>query len=227
MLRQMSRRQHIEVALNDTDGARELANILGPNEVSVNVPVPLEPSEVSKILEKAPKLLDEEYIALLHYLQCTGRPYRSFDNFPHPSNALILPPQAQHPLRLKRDGRTFSCERSHKGNSAIQYYNPLAQAHDTGSIQAIWRLPLDGLLHTFIVVRPHQALSTHEEAQAPFIHYPGFMSRIVDMVSSAKLAIIEPNHIITHLTTFKRPAGTYGIGRDTLVVCWALNRGRR
>lgn len=56
------------------------------------------------------------------------------------------------------------------------------------------------------------------------------MTRIVDAEASkedSELVVIEPAHIVTHLTTFHRPAGTYGIDKDILVVCWALNRGRR
>ena len=64
---------------------------------------------------------------------------------------------------------------------------------------------------------------------APFERYPGFMTKIVDAAPSDDnaLVIIEPTHIITHLTTFQRPEGTYSIQQKTLVICWALNRGRR
>ncbi|KAF8229579.1 hypothetical protein L208DRAFT_1156953, partial [Tricholoma matsutake] len=110
-------------------------------------------------------------------------------------NAIILPPQAQHLLQVHHDECTFSCEKSHKGNTAIKFYNPLTQAHDTGFIQNIWRLPLEGIMHTFIRVCSHQSLSTQEERQAPFIHHPGFMVRIVDALPSNNLSIIEPVHI--------------------------------
>ncbi|KAF8223396.1 hypothetical protein L208DRAFT_1316953, partial [Tricholoma matsutake] len=139
----------------------------------------------------------------------------------------ILPPQAQHLLQVHHDECTFSCEKSHKGNSAIKFYNPLMQAHDIGFIQNIWRLLLEGIMHTFIRVLSHQSLSTQEERQAPFIHHPGFMVQIVDALPSNNLSIIEPVHIITHVTTVQWPVGTYGIGRKVLVVCWAPNRGRQ
>jgi len=82
-------------------------------------------------------------------------------------------------------------------------------------------------MHSFIVVCPHRPLSTVEEEQAPFCHYPGFLTRVVDVLPSDDLVIIELTHIITHLTTFQRQAGTYGVDRDALVICSALNRGRR
>ncbi|KAF8228255.1 hypothetical protein L208DRAFT_1292483, partial [Tricholoma matsutake] len=77
----------------------------------------------------------------------------------------------------------------------------------------IWRLLLEGIMHTFIRVCSHQSLSTQEERQAPFIHHPEFMVRIADALPSNNLSIIEPVHIITHVTTVQQPAGTYGIGR--------------
>lgn len=225
MLRQMSRRAHVDALLHIENDLKDLCNILEP--AVDGPPVSLKSTEVADVLAKAPQLVEVDYNDLLHYLHQTGRPYRAYSDLPHPPNAIILPPQAQHVLQVHRDECTFSCERSHKGNSAIQFYNPLTQAQDTGFIQNIWRLPLEGMMRTFIRVRSHQSLSTQEERQAPFIHYPGFMTRIVDALASNHFSIIEPAHIITHVTTLQRPAGTYGIGRGVLVVCWAPNRGRR
>lgn len=82
-------------------------------------------------------------------------------------------------------------------------------------------------MHPFVLVSPHCPLSVVHEGQAPFQHYQGFKTQIVDAEPSQTLIIIEPDHIISHLTTYQRPKNTYGIPRDTLVVCWALNRGRR
>jgi len=50
------------------------------------------------------------------------------------------------------------------------------------------------------------------------------MSNVIDTHSMEEPVIIEPNHTVTDLTTFRRPKG---IQKETLVVCWALNRGRR
>jgi hypothetical protein len=228
MLCQMSRQARVDALLHSENHLKELCDILEPGDMAMDDhPVPLQPTEVADILAKAPCLLEVDYNSLLDYLHQTGRLYRAFSDLPHPPNAIILPPQAQHLLQVHRDECTFSCEKSHEGNSAIKFYNPLTQAHDTGFIQNIWRLPLEGIMHTFIRVRSHQSLSTQEERQAPFIHHPGFMVHIVDALPSNNLSIIEPVHIITHVTTVQRPAGTYGIGRKVLVVCWAPNRGRQ
>ena len=230
MLRQMSRRARLDAMLSDAtaDESHELARLLKSAYGIVDAPnTSLKPSDIATILMKAPKLEDTEYTALLYYLQSTGRPHRAFNNFPHPPNALILPPQAERPYQVKHGQHTFSCRQSHLGNSAIQFYNPLTQAHDTGFIQTIYQLPLGGSMQTFIVVCPHQPLPPVEEQKAPFHNHPGFMTRIVDALPSDGLVIIEPTHIVIHLTTFSRPKGTYGIDQETMVICWALNRGRR
>lgn len=227
MLRQMSRRTHIDSLLHEGDKlSKKLAEILEPGDPSA-VMTSLDPAEEAAFLAKAIKFSMEDYSALLQYLHSTGKQYRNFQNIPHPPNALVLPPYATHPLQFHWGNNTFSTQNSHEGNSAIQFYNPLTQNQDTGFIHTIWTLPLESVLHTFIVVHCHRELSAVEEGQAPFKHYTGFMARIFDALPSQNFVIIEPTHIITHLTTFRRPAGTYGIQKETVVVSWALNRGRR
>jgi hypothetical protein len=235
MLRQLSRRGRVDAMLKDglTSGdalSNGLAQILQEKEESADYAHrPVSPAQIAEILKKAPVLPSEQYAALLQYLQLTGRQYRDFRELPHPPNALILPPRAELPLQMHRGDCTFSCQKSHEGNSAIKFYNPYSREYDTGFIELIWRIPLEGAMETFLVVRPHRRLPFLSEADAPFERYPGFMTRIVDAapLDDTALQIIEPTHIITHLTTFRRPERTYSIPQKTLVICWALNRGRR
>jgi len=229
MLRQISRRGRLEALLQDKqdEASQNLAPILAPENLSGGGPPGvLKPSETAKFFTKALMLPDADYDALVNYLQFTGRPYRHWKNLPYPPNPRILPTRAEFPPQVSQNGHTYSCERSHRGNSAIYFYNPLTQQYRTGFIQSIWRLPLEGSISTFIVVQPHRSLPPQEETKAPFLQYSGFRAQIFDQQPSNELVIIEPTHIITHLTTFKRPAGTYGINGHTLVVCWALDRGK-
>ena len=234
MLRQLSRRGCVDAMIKDGlpgDDALSngLAEILQEKEKPADYAhSPVSPAQVAAILKNAPILPPEQYIALLQYLQVTGRQYRDYRQLPHPPNTLILPPRAEPPLQMHRGDRTFSCQKSHEGNSAIQFYNPYSREYDTGFIEIIWRIPLEGAMETFLVVRPHRRLPFLSEAEAPFERYPGFLTKVVDAASldDNALQIIEPTHIITHLTTFRRPEGTYSIPQKTLVICWALNRGR-
>lgn len=228
----MSRRARVDATLFDNKEMQSLGAILDPDSYSVienNDQLKINPEDQALFLSKGTLLEKDHYRALLQYFHLNGRAhYRAFDQFPHPQNSVVVPPQAQFPLQIHRDECTFSCQKSHYGNSAIQFYNPATQLHDTGFIQIIWHLPLENIMHHFIVVQPHKPIAKNEEKMAPYIHYPGLSSRIVDSCPPTNhLVIIEPKHIITHLTTYKRPASTYGIGRETLIVCWALNRGRK
>ncbi len=106
------------------------------------------------------------------------------------------------------------------------FYNTSTQSQDTGFIEEILTLELQGISRNFFIMRPHVTLSAVEENQAPFIHLdPRYSTKIVDCALAEKVVIIELHHIITHLTAFQRPTGTYGIQKKTLVICWALNRG--
>lgn len=232
MLRQMTRRARVEALLHDSKDSdlHKLATILDPlySSLTNNNPTILSGAEQAHILAQGIMLTDTEYRALLQYLHLTGRPdYRAYDNYPHPLNSVILLPQVQSPLQIHRGECTFSCKKSHKGNSAIQFYNPLTQSNDTGFIHALWKLPLEGFMRCFVVVHAHKPLPEAQEGKAPYVHFNGFQSKIVDVEPSNNLIIIEPDHIITHLTTFERPVNTYGINSKTLVICWALNRGRK
>ncbi|KAJ6632494.1 hypothetical protein B0H10DRAFT_1771289, partial [Mycena sp. CBHHK59/15] len=183
-------------------------------------------SEVAKILAAAKDLSQERYTMLLEYLNSIGQPWRSWDQIPHPTGSLVLYPRAMQPQQFKADGWTFSCHKSHKGNSGIQFKNPIGLTPLTGFIEEIWQMPLQNHMQTFILVRTHKALPNSLAARTPFVSMPYFSVAAVDAAPSSELCVIEPRHIITHLTIYKRPKGTYGINRDILVVCWALNRGR-
>lgn len=225
MITQMSRRGRLDAMLYDNDDTQALANILQSDDLSnKNIKKPDLPHEND--YKNAISLTKDEYFALLHYLQTFGQPYRPAHQFPHPENALILPTSVNKPLQLHEGHHTFSCKMSHKGNSAIKFYDPSTNNHDTGYIESIWTMELQGVLRRFFVVRPHLPLPITEQNKAPFIHLDArYSTKIVDSGLGERLVIIEQRHIITHLTVLPRPVGTYGIERKTLVICWALNRG--
>ena len=164
MLHQMSCRGRVDAVLKDglTSGDSSsggLAQILQPKEASVDyAPSPVSPAEVAAILKKAPDLPLCHYNALLFYLQSTGRQYRHLHHVPHPQNAVILPPRAERPLQMRRGDCTFSCQRSHEGNSALTFYKPHSQESESGFIGLFRRTPLEGGMETFLVVRPHLRL---------------------------------------------------------------------
>ncbi len=232
MLLQMSRRAHVEAALRDNEELKPLHGIFTPSSASADNPSRLSDTEQAEYLSKGSKLSTGEYNALGEYLLSTDREYRSVysqsDGIAATQEDRFLPPTVHTRTEVLVDGRTFSIRQSHEGNSAVQYANPSNQESETGNIEAIWQLPLNHCIHTFFVVRPHQPLPPNEEQLAPFAQFhERYATRIVDSNPSNQHLILEQQHIHTHLSTYRRPAGTYGIPRETLVVCWALNRGRR
>lgn len=233
----MARKGRLEAHLRDrssqdsetSDSTSKLAKILEPDNAYSESPAkPLTPSEVADILGKGKDLSAWEYNTILQYLNSLGQPWRSNKDIPHPTGALILPPVAKPLLTYKMDQYTLRCKKSNKGNSAIHFKNPSANlARTTGDIQRIWQIPLEGHMQTFLVVEIHKSLSLRDQWKTPYFSMPFFESILVDATASGILCIIEPQHILTNVTVLKRPKGTYGINRDTLAICWALNRGRR
>lgn len=230
MLKQMARLCRLLALLHDNEFGgpleKDLARILEPGDKTKPVhPKELDSSNIALFLSKALELGQDEYNLIKQYLNDAGSPYHSYMDFPHPEHALILPPNAKRLTELHDNGRTYSRSSSHSGNSAIHFYNRKTQDRMTGAIESILEIPLEGFLRKFILLRPHRALSDLDTMCTPYPQFPRMRTKVVDTVLSDSILVIEPQHIITHLTTFKRPAGTYGIPTETLVICWALDRG--
>lgn len=230
MLRQMARLCRLLALLHDNESGdsldQSLASILEPADQSkLTVLKELTSADTALILSKAPQLKPKEYSLIQEYLHSTGRPYRSYTDFPHPEFALILPPNATRLTEFNDNGHTYSCSSSHIGNSAIQFYDKSTQGQLTGVIDTIWEIPLEGFLRKFILVHTHLELDNSDAMLTPYPQYPRMMTKAVKAVLSEDIVVIEPQHITTHLTTYKRPSGTYEIQQDILVICWAMNRG--
>ncbi len=235
MLRQVSRRCRLLALLRDkadSDSTTStFADILEPEYSTVRKSLSreLKSGEVTQFLGKAPHMTPNEYTQVKDYLNFTGLPYRAYTNLPHPEHALVLPPTAARPLGISHGGygREYSCSSSHPGNSHIEFNHPQTHTRGTGSIQLILETPLEGFIRPFLFVQPHKALEIQEERRTPFYQRPWLKSRTVDIILDDNVFVMEPQHIITHLTTLERPAGTYGIKQKFQVVCWGLDRRRK
>jgi hypothetical protein len=225
MIGKVVRRGRLEAYLSEdqfTRGpARDLARILDPNLAAPSkTPKKLNTSEVAKILSTAVDLLPDEYQNLLQYLRSTGQPWRDNMDTPHPEGALILPPLAMQPPEFTLDGRIYSCRHSHLGNSAIQFKHPADSRVLTGFINTVWEIPLLGHMQTFLVIEIHRPLPNTILSGLPCTSLHWFKTSVVDARPSGNMCIIEPRHILTHLTIYKRPKGTYGINyREILTIC--------
>ncbi|KAK6992495.1 hypothetical protein R3P38DRAFT_2569594, partial [Favolaschia claudopus] len=107
--------------------------------------------------------------------------------------------------------QVFSRRNSIGGNSHIQFQDPETNTIQTGFIDEIWQIPIEGHLRTFILVQKHKVLPAVLLAKTPYPSFPLFQSTGVDAAKSDRFCIIEPWHILTHLTTYRCCKRTYGI----------------
>ncbi|KAJ7055281.1 hypothetical protein C8F01DRAFT_994467 [Mycena amicta] len=184
-------------------------------------------SDVSIFLSQRQHALStKEYETIMDYLLLIGEPWlhwlgrRSSEGIlrlPDPAHRnIILPPRAKRLSQFIQDDHTFSILPSHEGNSLIQFLDPLApqwqRSTTTGSIQLILQIPMSGFMRTFIFINPHLELSAS----------PDLMTTVVKALPEHVVKVIEPRHIISHLSAKRCPAGLYD-QEEVLVVCSALN----
>ena len=228
----MCRQMRLAALLHNVDNPKgalgKLHNILstGQREIS-SLDKDLSTIELGLFLSKAPRLEQTEYAVLFQYLNQTGRPCRVYTDIPHPENAVVLPPTAKQLREFVVKSITYSCYSSHPGNSSIQFYDWFTQSNRTGCIRKIFQIPLKNRLHIFFLIEEHSFLPPEEEQKAPYLICPQLKSKIVAATPSARFYIIEPIHIITHLTTLPLTEGAFGIPDKTHIICWALNRGKQ
>lgn len=130
------------------------------------------------------------------------------------------------PSEIILQDKTYSCELSHLGNSAIQFdmYQNNHMVRRTGFIQFIWCMPLQEQLRTFLLVALHKKLSATEAEKSPFHEFPQMDTFLADATPSDEFCIIEPDQIVSHVIAYKHPHGTFMIQHEILVVCTALAR---
>ncbi|KAJ7715631.1 hypothetical protein B0H16DRAFT_1805033, partial [Mycena metata] len=231
MLRDMTRLCRLLAFLEDSEsdiaGMDVFARILEPRNPQSTTQVVNDSEQATYLHTRATPLESEIYEMILKYLNSSGHlgQWQShLGGFHHP-RALVLPPLAKRCASFYEKGRLYS--RKDPGN-LIQFHHKLENMHRTGVIHSIFEIPLQGKLQKFILVAPHNDLSEEEVAETPYdpSRYPRFLSKIVEVQPSANLLLIEPEHIITHITAHKVSGQDFGIERELLLVCWALDRGR-
>ncbi|KAF7311213.1 hypothetical protein MKEN_01022800 [Mycena kentingensis (nom. inval.)] len=230
MLRQMTRRCRLLALLHSQEfenpALRSLAQLLEPSASALAAARELSDAERIEFLSRAPRMSTAEYKTLLQYLNCPTPVYVSWLSWPdRDHHSMILPPNAKRLREYHEGDRTYSCQTSHSANSLIQFRVPNDGTLATGVIDTILEVPLHGFLRKFLLVRRHRPLDI---SLTPYAKYPRFMTGVVAAEPYKSLTVIEPKHVLTHLSAWARPANTYtGIREKFLVVCWALNRGRK
>lgn len=222
----------------DNKALQGLDDILDPPDPkSLWTPIELNEEQLAKFLAKKSRDIPKPlYTLILDYLASVGedklscygtRNTAGAITLPNPEyQSMILPPRGKHCLKFQVEKRTYRCSASHAANTLIQFYDPGTYPKEkqtsTGVITSIFQIPLDNTLRTFVVVHRHRPLPIQF-----FADHPELMTAIVDSDPEADGIVIEPHQVITHLTTWKRPADIYHTKKPVLTVCWALNRGHQ
>ncbi|KAJ3857072.1 hypothetical protein EV368DRAFT_61194 [Lentinula lateritia] len=150
----------LEASLHDNQytnpATQKLAEILEPKDVFafMHNPETMTGQQIAKLADGT-VLSKDHYAILLKYLNNSGREYKSaYTNSRYPLGTLILPTIAQNHTQIPFNNSTYSCYKSHEGQSHIQFYIPggYGGAWETGYIETIWELPLEGVKHTFLLV---------------------------------------------------------------------------
>jgi hypothetical protein len=177
---------------------------------------------------KSKTLSPEIYDLILEYVNTILLfSFRHFKQIPHPMDANILPRIAVQSNNLKHKERNYTTFSMHSGNSSICYKCKNGDIN-AGFIISIWSQVLVRQLHTFVVVSPHEILSTADQELNPYKSRPGFLSAIVYSQKSEphKQIVIEKEQIISHVAYYIRPPGTFGIKAGTMILINSLNRNR-
>ena len=236
MLQQMARLcqflAYLEIHKSEDPEIDSFIDILVPEEGTQGVTIqPINDSEQAAFLvDKATDLDPRTYDLILQYLNATGHLGQYHSNTTSVNlhlHALVLPPRAKHCAQFHQDGHIYSS--SHAFNSRIQFYDRQIKAYRTGVINSIFEIPLQWNLRKFILVQPDQDLPEVEVRGTPHdpMLHPDFKTKLVEVEPSEDILVVEPEHIITHLSALKINGEIFGIRREICVVCTALNRERK
>jgi hypothetical protein len=232
MLRQMARRCRLLAYLHNSEFQdpvlKSFADILDIKDTTKTEETKeLDSFAVAGYLSKARKMTAKEYKSILSYLNSVGETALSWLSYPDIDHQeMILPPNAKRLRQYHENKCTYSRNSSHHSNSLIQFRIPNSDEPPvTGVIQTILEIPLRGFLRKFVLVAPHRPIDI---SSTPYSCFPRLKTTLVEVEPYKTLLVIEPKHVITHVTSRIRPARTYpGVKKHFMVVCWALNRGRK
>jgi hypothetical protein len=97
----------------------------------------------------------KEYELILAYLNDNHSlpTFRHFKDFPHPTDASLLPRLAKLIQHITVKGHHYTTYDMHHGNASVTYWS-LAGHLDAGLIRSIYRQIVRGVTHTFICIAP-------------------------------------------------------------------------
>ncbi|PPQ85518.1 hypothetical protein CVT24_010465 [Panaeolus cyanescens] len=177
--------------------------------------------------KKPDTIPDKTYTSILQYLNDSPRdnkPFRHYAHFPHPLNSVVLPFKGIYRNHIYIHGKLYSPFSIHPGNSSMSFLR--ARTHpEPAIIQAIWTLEVDGVQRTFLIIQQPVALLPIDQQKNPY-HQAPLLQVSLAYDEYEDPIVIEPDVVQGHVPYYKRPPGTFGIDRATVIMVDSLHRGR-
>ena len=229
MLRQMCRRGRLDALLGNAGVEPSNKTAHPALQILSSAPVDVD-SPVSFSALRQDNLPSPIYNMILRYVntgRTTSASVRHLQQFPHPTDAEVLPPRAFSKKHLKHKTRNYSIFAMHPGNASVSY-RTIDGFLAFGFIKSMWQILLENRTRTFIIVSPHQPLSAVDQVHSPYSLRPGFQCTVVYSRPTAmeSWVVIETEHILGHVPYYERPSGTFGIHQKTMVLIESLYRNR-
>jgi hypothetical protein len=219
MLRQVARRGRLLASMIDSTGSYgPVGRIL--EDISVLAGVPHKPR-----MQQLP--LDVYGLLLTRLRAQHGGRGRHYRDLPHPSGAEVVVPWVVPSTHVDSDKarRTFAVHGSHAGNSAVIFRASSGRIL-CGFIQDIWMHTFQDTSSHYLVVRPHEQLSTSDSKRNPFALRRKLHAHLLYSGDSEEtLELITLADIIAHTAYIVRPPGTFKIQRGIMIAI-NLDRGR-
>ena len=222
MLRTIVRRQRFHAYCQSVSqhGDTRLSSILQslvPHVAAIPTCIPT-PDKIEMLYKSHGDLVPPEiYNALLAYINTNSmEQFRHCANLPHTGR--VLPQIAIKHKWFTHRTRLFGSRSLNPGNSCISFWT--SSGLGSGEIVGIWSHFLDGVMRDFLAVSPHSPLSDEDSARNPYNSFPGFQCTVVyqQSINQTMIIIIEPTHLIGHLTQLIRPPGTFGMSRSICIL---------
>jgi hypothetical protein len=172
---------------------------------------------------------DSVYDAIFHRLKAEDDSfihYKVISNGGQATATDIISCSACPVTRMTHKGRSYSIKSDHPGGSSV-VFKTLSGEVSTGFILSLWMKEVRGIPRTFAIVSPHSPLNTVDEALNPWISLPFFLNRLVYAHESPTRILCDASDILSHAPYYIRPAGTYQIASETMIVHNYLNRARK
>ncbi|PPR07929.1 hypothetical protein CVT24_000909 [Panaeolus cyanescens] len=168
----------------------------------------------------------ETYDLILQYsnTSSTNKPLRHFAHFPHPFDSVVLPFMGVYRKHFYIHGKLYSPFFVHPGNSSISFLRTPTRP-EPAIIQSIWTLEVERVQRTFLVIQQPVALSPSDQQNNPYQQMPLLQASLAYDEYKDPI-VIEPHVVQGHVPYYKRPPGTFGIDRATVIMVDSLHRGR-